>query len=233
MIKTFLFDMGNVLVHFSHNLMCANIGALCDRSGAEVRRLLIDSGLQWEFERGTISDVEFHSRFQGCVARDIEFEALLAAGSDIFQLNASILPVLDALRKRGHRLVLLSNTSSAHFDWVTRHYSVLQKFDDFVVSYRVGALKPEPAIFAAALQAIQCDPPECFYTDDIPAYIDAGRNLGLNADVFTDTANLLRQLASHGIDLAGRNAERSSAFSETPGFCSDREATRSMARESA
>lgn len=206
MLKTFLFDMGNVLVHFSHDLMCANIGALCDRSGADVRRLLLDSGLQWEFERGKVSDFEFHARFQDCVSRDIEFDALLAAGSDIFQLNASILPVLDALRSRGHRLVLLSNTSSAHFDWVSRHYTVLQRFDDFVVSYRVGALKPEPAIFAAAIQAIQCDPGECFYTDDIPAYIDAGRQHGLQAEIFTETSNLIRQLAARGITLNGRDA---------------------------
>jgi len=233
MIKTFLFDMGNVLVHFSHDLMCENIGALCDRSGADVRRLLIDSGLQWDFERGTISDAAFHARFEACVSRKIDFPSLLAAGSDIFQLNASILPVLDTLRSRGHRLVLLSNTSSAHFDWVARHYSVLQRFDDFVVSFRVGALKPEPVIFAAALQAIQCDPSECFYTDDIPAYIDAGRKHGLHAEVFTDTANLVRQLVSHGIDLTGRIVDGSPAFFERPGFSADRETNRSLARESA
>lgn len=201
MIRSFLFDMGNVLVFFSHERMCENIGALCGRTGPEVKRLLLDSGLQWDFERGTISDVEFHSRFETSVGQSVGFDALLQAGSDIFELNESILPVLDALKRNGHRLVLLSNTSSAHFDWVSRQYSVLNRFDEFVVSYRVGALKPDSAIFSAALHAIQCEPEQCFYTDDIPAYVEAGRRCGFQAEVFTTTTELMSQLLARGLSL--------------------------------
>ena len=42
MIRTCLFDMGNVLLHFCHERMCAQIGGLCGRTAAEVRALLID-----------------------------------------------------------------------------------------------------------------------------------------------------------------------------------------------
>ena len=60
MIRTVLFDMGNVLMPFSHYRMCAQIAVL---SGVSTRRtwsLLIDSGLQWKFERGELSEAEFH-----------------------------------------------------------------------------------------------------------------------------------------------------------------------------
>ena len=49
MIRTFLFDMGNVLVHFSHEKMCAQMGALCEKSAEEVRDVLFESGMQADF----------------------------------------------------------------------------------------------------------------------------------------------------------------------------------------
>jgi len=201
-IRTFLFDMGNVLVHFSHERMCAQMGALCGRSGPEIRGLLFDTGLQGDFERGHVSESTFHRRLEAAVGRPVDFEALRLAGSDIFQLNSSIVGVLDALRGRGHRLVMLSNTSVSHYEFVRERFDLLDRFDDFVLSFRVGALKPDAAIFSAALEAIHCDPAECFYTDDIPVYVEAGRNFGLQAEVFTDTAALLEQLRARGISLS-------------------------------
>lgn len=191
--------MGNVLVHFSHDRMCTQMGSLCGRSCDDVRRLLFDSGLQWNFERGLMTAEQFHERFQECVGQSVPFDDLVHAGSDIFELNASIVPVLDILKARGHRLVLLSNTSVSHFEFVSRNYDVLDRFDDFVLSYQVGAIKPEPAIFEAALNRAGCPAGECFYTDDIPKYVETGRQFGLQAEVFTDTAGLIGQLRQRGI----------------------------------
>lgn len=200
-IRTCLFDMGNVLVHFCHERMCRQMGALCGRTGEEIRRLVLDSGVQWDFERGRHTEDEFHRTFQQAVQQTIPLETLRHAASDIFTLNEPIVPVLDGLKARGIRLVLLSNTSAFHFEFVQRRWDVLQRFDDFVVSYKVGAIKPEPAIFEAALQAIHCRPHECFYTDDIPAYIEMARRFGLQAEVFTDVPSLRAQLAERSVVL--------------------------------
>ena len=115
MIRTFLFDMGNVLVHFSHDRMCEQIGALCGRTGKELRPLLLDSGWQWDFERGRVSPDEFHTWFETTFHTSVDRRELARAASDIFTLNAPIVPVLDELKSRGYRLVLLSNTSIFHY----------------------------------------------------------------------------------------------------------------------
>lgn len=210
-IRTCLFDMGNVLVHFCHERMCAQMGALCGRTGEEIRRLVLESGVQWDFERGRHTEDEFHRAFQQAVQQTVPLEELRHAASDIFTLNESIVPVLDALKARGIRLVLLSNTSAFHFEFVQRRWDVLQRFDEFVVSYKVGAIKPEPAIFAAALRAIRCRPDECFYTDDIAAYIAMARRFGLQAEVFTDVTALREQLAERGIPFDGGLREGAAA----------------------
>ena len=199
MIQTFLFDMGNVQVSFCHDRMCRQMGALCGLSGPEVKTLLIDSGLQWEFERGDVTPAEFHRRFEESVETRIDHVRLAVAASDIFEPNESLRPVLAQLKSRGHRLVLLSNTSIWHFEYVREQFEVLQPFDDYVLSCRTGAMKPDIPIFEAALSAIDCPPADCFYTDDIPTYVEAGRKHGLDAEVFTDTASLIRHLQARDI----------------------------------
>lgn len=193
--------MGNVLAFFSHDKMCEQMGLLCGRSPSEVQTLLIESGMQWEYERGKLTPTQFHQKFEQAVEQSVDYEALLLAGSDIFELNTSILPVLDYLKANGYRLVLLSNTCVSHFDFIWNQYDVLQRFDAYVTSYEAGAIKPEPEIFESALEKIQCEPEEAFYTDDIPEYINEARKLKLQAEVFTDTATLIGQLALRGIHL--------------------------------
>lgn len=200
-IRTCLFDLGNVLVHFSHDRMCQQMGALCDRSATEIRRLLIESGLQDEFERGRVSESEFHQRFEQQVGETVDFDALRQAGADIFWLNEPMPSILDALKAAGVRLVLLSNTSVTHFEFVRQTFDVLDRFDEFVLSYRVGALKPDPVIFEAAIKTAGCDPEECFYTDDVAEYVEHARTLGLQAEQFTDAETLSLHLQSRGISV--------------------------------
>lgn len=191
-IKTCFFDMGNVLVHFSHDQMCRNIAALCDRPVAEVRTRLLEEGRQWGLERGEVSEEQFCQDLSDWCGRTLDIDALRFAAASIFHLNESIVPVLHELRQAGLRLVLLSNTSITHLRYIEQTFDVLQLMDDRVTSFEVGALKPDDAIFHAALGKAHCQPHECFYTDDIAAYIEKAATLGIHARVYT-TTNTLRQ----------------------------------------
>lgn len=202
MIRTFLFDMGNVLTRFSHAKMCLQIGELCGLSEAATRQLLIDSGLQWEFERGRISEEQFRDELSLRVGRSLDLVELHRAASDIFEPIAEMEAIVRSLKQQGYRLVLLSNTSISHFQWIERRYRFLEPFDDHIVSFRAGAIKPEAPIYEAALRTIQCDPCEAFYTDDIPEYVARGREFGLQAEIFTGPGELKAQLAERGVHVA-------------------------------
>jgi putative hydrolase of the HAD superfamily len=199
MLRTVVFDLGNVLLHFSHERMCRQIGAACGKDWDEVWKRLFDDGWELAFERGKLTPAEFQQRFERWTGHDVSFERLYEAASDIFQLNAPIVPIVDALKSRGLRLVLLSNTHVWHIEHVRRHWDILDRFDDLVLSYEVGAVKPEPAIFEGLLGRLGCAPGEAFYTDDIARYVDVGRSYGLDAELFTDAAALREQLASRGV----------------------------------
>ncbi len=201
MIRTMLFDLGNVLLYFSHERMCEQIGSLCDRSADEVRALVFDSGLQLRFERGELTPEEFHQTLEESVGQSLDIDALRIAGSDIFEVNSSAVELLGDLKSLNLRLVLLSNICASHFEFVVENFAILEPFDEVLASFQVGAVKPESAIFEAALRAIQCDPQECFYTDDIAEYVQASRGFGLQAEVFQGTEALRAHLVARGVPL--------------------------------
>jgi putative hydrolase of the HAD superfamily len=194
-IKTCFFDMGNVLVHFSHEKMCANIAQMCGWSDVKTKSFLLDEGRQWKLERGEITEEEFHDDFCQATGRCLNIDDLRHAAADIFWLNESIVPLLHELKSAGQRLVLLSNTSITHVRFIEKNYDVLDLMDDRVTSYEAGAMKPDDRIFEVALSKALCDPSECFYTDDIEAYIRKAESFGIHSRLFTTTESLRTSLS--------------------------------------
>jgi putative hydrolase of the HAD superfamily len=78
-------------------------------------------------------------------------------------------------------------------------YPHLRHFHDLTLSYEVGALKPEEAIYRAALKQAGCKPEECFYTDDIPEFVEGGRRFGFDSVQFESREQLERELRSRRI----------------------------------
>jgi len=193
-IKTCFFDMGNVLLHFSHVKMCENIATLCGWNYEQTKTFLLDEGLQWKLERGEITEDQFHEEFCRASERRLDLDELRHAAADIFWLNESIMPVLHRLREAGLRLVLLSNTSVTHLRFIEQKFSVLELMHDRVTSFEAGSLKPDNGIYEVALSKAHCEPEECFYTDDIEAYIRKGETFGIHSRVYTTTENLQKDL---------------------------------------
>ncbi|MEP3477939.1 MAG: HAD family phosphatase [Fuerstiella sp.] len=201
-IKACLFDMGNVLVYFSHDQMCANVVKASGASLAVVKKILIEDGLQWQIECGKITEAEFHHHFQVQSETTVDKAEFLNATADIFELNQTIVPLIDELKQSSMKLVLLSNTSANHLEFIRDRFSILDAFDDMTTSFQVGELKPNESIYLDAIQRAGCLPEECFYTDDIEAYVLKGRDLGLNAEIYTSTDLTRTALRKLGVDVA-------------------------------
>ena len=194
MIRTAIFDLGNVLVFFSFPKMLrqmAECTGLCEKS---VHTEFFEGTLRSHYETGLISTSGLIDAFRAKAPKRFSNESFCNAISDIFTLNEEIVPVIEGLKAQGIRLVLLSNTSEAHFKYVEKHYAVLKLFDAKVLSYEVGAMKPAAAIYQAALQAARVGAAECFYTDDIEEYVMGARSQGIDAEVFVGVGELKQQL---------------------------------------
>ena len=201
-IRAVIFDMGKVLVHFTHDGMFAAMGEVCGATGAEIRRWLWDSGLQDRFERGEIDAAGLRRQLEQHVGRKLDEAALMRAASDIFTLNEPLVPLIQSLGQGGYRLVVLSNTCPPHVAWIRRHWDVLDLFDEHVFSYEVGVMKPDPAIYQAAAAAAGHPPTECFFVDDLAENVAAARELGMGGAVFTGVGELRAALEEAGVPAA-------------------------------
>jgi glucose-1-phosphatase len=200
-IRFLYFDLGNVLLNFSHRQACEQMGAVSGVSADMVWKVVFESKLEHRFESGEIKDEQFYEEFCAGVGSKPDYDALLRAGSEIFSVNAPILPLVAQLRAGGHRMGILSNTCRPHWNYcVHRNYGVVrQMFSTFALSYEIGACKPSPKIFLAAAALARVEPNEIFFTDDIPSHIEGAREAGFDAVLYTSVPALAAALRERGI----------------------------------
>ncbi|MEN6405701.1 MAG: HAD family phosphatase [Thermoguttaceae bacterium] len=199
-LKFLYFDLGRVLVDFSIERMFRQIGDVAGLSPAAVREVIVHGGLFREIESGRLSDREFFEAFCDGSHTRPDMDAMARAASDIFELKRSMLPVVAQLREAGWPLGILSNTCSAHWEHCAAQYRVLTEgFDVHALSYRIGAVKPEPAIFQAAAELAGVRPDEIFFVDDIAVHIEGALAAGFDAVQYTTTAALAAELRRRGV----------------------------------
>jgi glucose-1-phosphatase len=198
--KFLYFDLGKVLVNFSTDQMLRQVGAVAGVGADEVRATVFAGGLMREFESGRLSDREFHEAFCTAIGRRPDFDALAAAASDIFDLNTPMLPLVAQLRQAGYRMGILSNTCVTHWEYCRRHYRIVADgFDVHALSFRIGAVKPEAAIFRAAAELAGVASEEIFFVDDIAEHVAGARAVGFDAVQFTGVGPLSADLRRRGV----------------------------------
>lgn len=201
--KFIYFDLGNVLLFFDHHRACRQLAQLTGASEQQIWNTLFASGLELEYEAGRISSRQVHQAFLEATRSKLDFDAFALAFSDIFEVNVPMKAILGQLKFCKYRLGLLSNTNDMHWRLFTDgRYSLLpDAFEQRVLSHEVGAVKPDAAIFQAAIERAGVAPGEIFYMDDIPGHVAGARAVGIDAVQFTDSTSLLVEMRRRGIEL--------------------------------
>jgi len=199
MIKTVIFDLGKVLIAFDFTRGYRGLEKFCSVPAAEIPRRLASTDLVHRFESGLVEPEDFVAELSRVLDLRVSYDQFCEIWSSIF-LPDPLIPesVLAGIRQR-FRLLLLSNTNAIHFEMLERTYPLLGQFHDKVLSYRVRAMKPSPAIYREAIARAACRPEECFYTDDIADYVTAARREGMDAVQFESRAQIERELLARGI----------------------------------
>lgn len=194
MIKTILFDLGNVIVPFDVGLAYARMAELCACKSEEIAARVRATGLVRPFEKGEIAAEPFFRQFSAALDLNLSYPEFCDWWNSVF-LPEPLVPetLLEELAAR-YRLLSLSNTNAIHFPMLQQSYPLLRHFHDNVLSYEVGAAKPEPEIYQAAIQRAGCLPEECFFTDDLLINVEAARRHGIDAVQFQSAAQLEQEL---------------------------------------
>ena len=109
---------------------------------------------------------------QGVELTDDDIRLFLHAAQDAwssyYRLASSTHALLEALRARGLKLGLVSNTASPHrlIQPVLEQQGLIERLDAIVLSSEVGKRKPHPAIFERALDELGVQAEEAIFVGD-------------------------------------------------------------------
>jgi len=199
MIRTIIFDLGKVIIPFDFKRGYQKLAPRIGCAPEEIPARLLEHDLPNRLESGAIEPRAFVAEVCRVLNFECNYEEFCEMWSSIF-LSDTLIPekFVQALG-RNYRLVLLSNTNAIHFEMVSARYPILRHFDEYVLSHVVGAMKPSPLIYEAAVKASRVKPEECFFTDDIPAYVEGARAYGIDAVQFQNYEQIQGELRARGV----------------------------------
>ncbi len=172
-----LVDFGGVLT----TSVFASFAAFCEAEGLApetVRdRFLSDPaarGLLEDLELGKLDEAQFESGLAAVL--EVAPASLVDRLFGGMQTDEEMLAAVRAARAAGIRTGLLSNS------WGADRYDaemLATHFDATVISGRVGVRKPDPAIYALALEALGLPAEQVVFVDDLPGNLKPARALGM------------------------------------------------------
>lgn len=199
MIKTVIFDLGRVLIPFDFARGYQAMAGLCPLPVEEIRQRIGATDLVARFETGLIEPEAFVAELSALIHLQVDYPRFCHIWSSIFLPEPLIPDEMLAAIHRNYRLVLLSNTNAIHFEMIRSTYPLIRHFDSLVLSHEVKAMKPHPRIYQAAIEAAQCAPGECFFTDDIQAYVEGAVRAGIDAVQFVSREQVTAELHRRGV----------------------------------
>ena len=200
-IRFIYFDLGRVLLDFTHERGFAQIASLTGVSDDAVRHALFDTGLSDRYDTGELSTAEFHREFCELTKTSPTVEELSTAWSDIFELIPATITLATSLKSAGNRIGILSNTCEAHWEYAANRFRILsQIFDPVITSYEVGAMKPSREIYDAAAAVVgHAKPDEIVFVDDRSENVDGAKEAGWRASLFQGALPLADELEGMGV----------------------------------
>jgi len=102
------------------------------------------------------------------------------------ELFPEVIYVMKYFKGRGYKIGVISDTSPS-LQMTLENLGLGKYIDSYTCSDFVGVMKPDPAIYHAALQSLNVEPAESLYVDDYDVEADGARELGFTAFHITRT----------------------------------------------
>jgi glucose-1-phosphatase len=200
-LRAVIFDIGRVLVRVDVGRAMNGLGAGPSLSPAEMWAA-IEKDPRWpDWQEGRISPRDWHLHLGKRLGTSLTFEQFTEAWNRA--LDPEPIQDISLFEKlaKGYRLALLSNTDAIHVAHMEPTYDFFRFFPVRIYSCSVGASKPSPLIYREALRACKVQAGQAVYIDDILAYVEAARRLGMAGIHYQSPGKLASDLAGLGVNV--------------------------------
>jgi glucose-1-phosphatase len=204
-IRAIIFDIGRVLVRVDIGRAMSALGSGLSMSSTELWAA-IEKDPRWpDWQEGRMSARDWHLHLTRRLGVALTFEQFTQAWNQALEPEALQADALFEALKKNHRLALLSNTDPIHVAYLEANFSLFRYFPApaRIYSCRFGVSKPNPLLYREALRACKTKAGEAVYIDDVAAYVEAARNLGIWGIQYQGRQELLEELRRLGIEVPG------------------------------
>lgn len=204
-IKNIVFDLGDVILNIDVPLASDNFGKLSGKEQHEVLTLFKEKELFRLFETGLVDEEAFRNMIREVLEFPDWSEEIIdtAWNSLLLDIPPARIELIKELGKN-YRLFLLSNTSSIHIKEVNKILhaaSGVEKLDDLFekvyLSYEMGKMKPDPAIYLQVLEESGLVAEETLFLDDNADNITAASKLGIDTILVQKPVTILDYLKDY------------------------------------
>lgn len=200
MIRAVISDLGRVVLWFDNNIFLRKLAERAAKPFDAVKATVHgDLGLIRRFDGGEVTTAGFYERVTAAVGAAMTYGEFYGIYNDIFTPNPAAIGVLSRIKAAGYRTLLLSNTDPERFGFVRRRFPEVLFFDDYVLSYELKLLKPDPAIYLAAAAKAGCRPEECVFIDDMEENVKGAAAAGLHGVLYKPETDLEAELRKLGL----------------------------------
>ena len=178
-----ILDMGNVLLEWNKDKILQGISDT-KKDYLILDKSIFQSGLWETLDLGTISREELVLKVVSMIGRTYQkkVEEVIWNWPNYIEIFTEVFPILSEVKKKGHRIFVLSNTSKVFYDLLEEQLSPIKELlDGFVLSCDIKAIKPDLAMFEEILDKYQLDPTNCVFLDDIEDNTIAAQKLGIKS----------------------------------------------------
>ena len=178
-----ILDMGNVLLEWNKDKILQGVSDT-KKDYLILDKTIFQSGLWEKLDFGTMTREELVLEVVSMIGNTYQkkVEEVIWNWPSYIDIYTEVFPVLSELKKKGHRIFVLSNTSKVFYDLLDEQLSPLKEvLDGFVLSCDIKAIKPDLAMFKEILDKYQLNPTNCVFLDDIEDNTVAAEKLGIRA----------------------------------------------------
>jgi putative hydrolase of the HAD superfamily len=176
-----VFDLGKVLVDFDYGIAAAKIARCGKVTPQEVRHVMEHGPLLGRFESGLMTNEEFAAEVCASCGFSGTVDEFYDSFADIFVEIKPMIALQAALRADRIPTCIFSNTNGIAIGHIRRRFPFFSRFDSYILSYEVGAMKPEEKIYAAVERATGHAGEAIVYLDDRAENVQGGLARGWRA----------------------------------------------------
>lgn len=204
MIKNIIFDMGGVLITIDHDEAVRRFEEIGIDEASHMLDPYTQGGPFGKLENGYMISPDFIEEMSHLAGHKLSYDdcayGWLGYAKDAPQRNFEL---LQNLREKGFRLILLSNMNPFVNAWLEAEYTLPQKyakaarngfwqphfpvgkplssfFDSCYRSFEIRMMKPDPRVFNLILEREKIPAEETLLVDDGPRNCAAAKKLGIN-----------------------------------------------------